>query len=149
MNQSLYNAVFCVGEQKIDPFAAATIDFTKIIEDMRLGGYEITSLNVAEFIVIHQLDELKRYKNSILDEAADTDNRDAYCLDKYGMSYKDISALDPVSDIEWDLKSGQVLLFLGHDIQYMEDAYMKIFGDKLQKFCQETGFMYTRLGETL
>ncbi len=149
MNQSLYNAVFCVGEQKIDPFAAAKIDFGKIIEDMRLGGYEITSLNVAEFIVIHQLDELKRYKNSILEESADTDNRDSYCLERYGLSYKDIAALDPTTDIEWDLKSGQVLLFLGHDVQYMEDAYMKIFGEALQKFCQDTGFMFTRLGETL
>ncbi len=149
MNQSLYNAVFCVGEQKIDPFAAAKVDFDKIIGDMRLGGYEITSLNVAEFIVIHQLDDMRRYKNSILDEASGTDNRDSYCLQKYGLSYKDIAALDPTTDIEWDLKSGQVILFLGHDVQYMDDAYMKVFGEILQKFCSDTGFAYTKLGETM
>ncbi len=149
MNQSLYNAVFCVGEQKIDPFAAAKVDFDKIIGDMRLGGYEITSLNVAEFIVLHQLDDMRKYKNSILDEAENAENRDSYCLEKYGLSFKDIYALDPTTDIEWDLKSGQVLLFLGHDVQYMEDAYMKVFGEVLRKFCSDTGFMFTKLGETV
>ena len=149
MNQSLYNAVFCVGEQRIDPFAAAKIDFEKVIGDMRLGGYEISSLNVAEFIVLHQLDEMRKYKNAIMDESANTDNKNSYCLEKYGLSYKDIDALEPTTDIEWDLKSGQVILFLGHEVQYKEDAYMKLFGSNLQKFCQDTGFMYTKLGETI
>ena len=149
MNQSLYNAVFCVGEQRIDPFAAAKIDFEKVIGDMRLGGYEISSLNVAEFIVLHQLDDMRKYKNAIMDESANTDNKNSYCLEKYGLSYKDIDALEPTTDIEWDLKSGQVILFLGHEVQYKEDAYMKLFGSNLQKFCQDTGFMYTKLGETI
>ena len=149
MNQSLYNAVFCVGEQRIDPFAAAKIDFDKVIGDMRLGGYEISSLNVAEFIVLHQLDEMRKYKNAIMDESANTDNKNSYCLEKYGLSYKDIDALEPTTDIEWDIKSGQVILFLGHEVQYKEDAYMKLFGSNLQKFCQDTGFMYTKLGETI
>ncbi len=149
MNQGLYNAVFCVGEQRIDPFAAANVDFDKIIGDMRLGGYEITSLNVAEFIVLHQLDDMRKFKNAIMDESAGSDNRDYFCLEKYGLSFKDIDALEPTTDIEWDLKSGQVLLFLGHDVQYKEDAYMKLYGDTLQKFCQDTGFLYTKLGEAI
>ncbi len=149
MNQALYNAVFCVGEQKVDPFAAAKVDFDKIIGDMRLGGYEITSLNVAEFIVLHQLDDMRRFKNAIMEESSNADNRDSFCLEKYGVSFKDIDALEPTTDIEWDLKSGQVLLFLGHEVQYKEDAYMKLYGDALQKFCQDTGFIYTKLGEAL
>ncbi|WP_026495267.1 MULTISPECIES: hypothetical protein [unclassified Butyrivibrio] len=149
MNQSLYNAVFCVGEQKIDPFAAAKIDFERVIGDMRLGGYEITSLNVAEFIVLHWLDDMRKKKNDIIDATSGVDNRDAYCLEKFGISFKDIDALEPTTDIEWDLKSGQVLLFLGSEVQYKEDAYMKMFGEDLQKFCQDTGFIYTKLGEAI
>ncbi|WP_408070600.1 hypothetical protein [Butyrivibrio sp. JL13D10] len=151
MNQSLYDAVFCVdvGGQKIDPFGAATIDFTKVIADMKLGGYEITSLHVAEFIVLHFLDDLRRAKNKIITETMDMDNREDYCRQNYGMSFKDIHALEPTKDFEFDLKSGQVLLFLSHDAQYMEDAYMKIFGQHLNRFCQETGFLYTKLGEAI
>ena len=52
----------------------------------------------------------------------DMDNRDAYCREKYGLSFKDIDALDPTSDFEFDLKSGQVILFLAHDAQYKEDT---------------------------
>ena len=84
-----------------------------------------------------------------MEESSNADNRDSFCLEKYGVSFKDIDALEPTTDIEWDLKSGQVLLFLGHEVQYKEDAYMKLFGDTLQKFCQDTGFIYTKLGEAL
>ena len=151
MNQSLYDAVFSVdvGGQKIDPFAAATIDFGKVIGDMKLGGYEISSLTVAEFIVLHQLDDMRKFKNQIIHESLEVDNRDEVCREKYGLSFKDIDALDPTSDIEFDLKSGQVILFLGHDAQYKEDAYMKLYGQTLQKFCSETGFIYTKLGEAI
>ena len=151
MNQSLYDAVFCVdvGGQKIDPFAAATVDFGKVIADMKLGGYAITSLNVAEFMVLHQLDDMRKFKNQIISETMEMDNREDYCREKYGLSFKDIHALEPTSDFEFDIKSGQVILFLSHDAQYMEDAYMKLFGQELNKFCQETGFMYTKLGETI
>ncbi len=151
MNQSLYNAVFGVevGGQVIDPFASANIDFIKIIGDMKLGGYEISSLTVAEFIILHQLDDMRKFKNNIMQMAMHQDNKDDFCREKYGISFKDIDALEPTNDIEWDLKSGQVILFLGHDAQYKEDAYMKLFGDTLQLFCQETGFMYTKLGESI
>ncbi|MCR5657150.1 MAG: hypothetical protein K6G06_06790 [Butyrivibrio sp.] len=149
MNQGLYNAVFCVGEQKVDPFANATIDFEKVIGDMRLGGYEISSLNVAEFIVLHFLDDMRQFKNGIISDALEVENKDEYCNKKYGVSFKDIDALDPTSDMEWDLKSGQVLLFLGHDVQYKEDVYMKIFSEVLHNFCLDTGFIYTKLGETI
>ena len=151
MNQSLYNAVFCVevGGQMIDPFGAANIDFNKVISDMKLGGYEISSLTVAEFIILHQLDDMRKYKNNIMEMALGNENKDEFCRQKYGISFKDIDALDPTKDIEWDLKSGQVILFLGHDAQYKEDAYMKLFGETLQLFCQETGFIYTKLGESL
>ena len=151
MNQSLYDAVFCVdvGGQKIDPFANATIDFGKVVGDMKLGGYEISSLNVAEFMVLHQLDEMKKFKNQIIHEAHEIENRDDVCREKYGLSFKDIDALDPTTDMEFDLKSGQVLLFLAHDAQYKEDAYMKLYGQTLQQFCQDTGFIYTKLGEAI
>ncbi|SEL18504.1 MULTISPECIES: hypothetical protein [unclassified Butyrivibrio] len=151
MNQSLYDAVFCVdvGGQKIDPFAAATIDFGKVISDMKLGGYEITSLHVAEFMVLHFLDDLRKIKNQIITETMDLPNKEEVCRENYGMSFKDIHALEPTKDIEFDLKSGQVLLFLSNDAQYMEDAYMKLFGQQLNEFCQNTGFIYTKLGEAL
>ncbi len=151
MNQSLYDAVFSVdvGGQKIDPFAAATIDFGKVIGDMKLGGYEITSLHVAEFIVLHWLDDIRKNKTQLIHDTMDMDNRDDFCRQKYGLSWKDIDALDPTSDFEFDLKSGQVILFLAHDAQYKEDAYMKMFGHELNRFCQETGFLYTKLGEAI
>ena len=151
MNQSLYDAVFCVdvGGQKIDPFAAATIDFERVIGDMKLGGYEISSLTVAEFIVLHQLDEMRKFKNQIIHDSHEIENRDDVCREKYGLSFKDIDALDPTTDFEFDLKSGQVILFLAHDAQFKEDAYMKLYGQALQKFCTETGFLYTKLGEAI
>ena len=151
MNQSLYDAVFCVdvGGQKVDPFGAATVDFGKVISDMKLGGYEITSLHVAEFMVLHFLDDLRKAKNQIITDTMDIPNREEVCREKYGMSFKDIHALEPTKDFEFDLKSGQVILFLSHDAQYMEDAYMQVFGQELNQFCQETGFIYTKLGEAI
>ena len=149
MNQSLYDAVFGCGEHKVDPFIAAKIDFAPIISDMRLCGYEITSLNVAEYIVLQQLDAMGRFKHQIIDFAAGMDNRDAFCMEKYGLSFKDIDALEPKNDLEWDLKSGQVLVFLSHEAQYKEEAYATLFSSSLQKFCEETGFAYTRFGESI
>lgn len=149
MNQSLYDAVFGCGEHKVDPFMAAKIDFAPIISDMRLCGYEITSLNVAEYIVLQQFDAMAKFKHQIISFAAEMDNRDSFCKEKYGVSFKDIDALDPKTDMEWDLKSGQVILFLSHESQYKEDAYMALFGDALHKFSEDTGFMYTRFGESI
>ena len=38
MNEGLYEAVFCYGEQKVDPFAQTCVDFDRIIGDMKLVG---------------------------------------------------------------------------------------------------------------
>ena len=142
MNQKLYDAVFGCGEQKVDPFEGANVDFEPIISDMRLCGYEITSLNVAEYLVLQQLDAMSRYKHQIVEFAQDMDNRDEFCRDKYGVSFKDIDALDPKSDIEWDLKSGRVILFMSHDHDALKEAYSKLFSSSLNKFCQDTGFEF-------
>jgi|GEM_PF-2542986 len=149
MNKDLYEAVFCVGDGKIDPFASTTANFDQIIKDMRLGGYEITALNVAEFILLEQCDHLNMIKAAIVDEAKDLPNRDDYCRENYGISFKDLYALEPKTDIEWDIKSGSVILFLSAEAQYKEEAYMKIFAQSLQDFCMRTGFTYVKLGETM
>jgi hypothetical protein len=149
MNKDLYDAVFGWGDMKIDPFAETEADFDSLISDMRLGGYEITALNVAEFIILKECDELNMIKQSIIEEAKDLNGRNEYCLENYGISFKDLYALEPKTDIEWDIKSGHVLIFLSGEAQYKEDAYMKIFGVPLQNFCRKTGFNYVKLGETM
>ena len=68
MNKELYDAVFGYGDSKIDPFATTEADFDAIVKDMRLGGYEITALNVVEFILLTECDELSNIKAAIIDE---------------------------------------------------------------------------------
>ena len=149
MNKELYDAVFGYGDSKIDPFATTEADFDAIIKDMRLGGYEITALNVVEFILLNECDTLNSIKSAIIDECKDLQNREDYCRQNYGISFKELFALEPKTDIEWDIKSGSVIIFLSGEIQFKEDAYMKVFGTALQDFCKKTGFTYVKLGETM
>lgn len=149
MNKKLYDAVFGCGESKIDPFASTDADFDQIITDMRLGGYEITALGVVEFILLQECDVLNQMKGAIVDETKDLANKDEYCRENYGITFKDLYALEPKTDIEWDIKSGSVILFLSVEAQYKENAYMKIFSVPLQDFCKKTGFAYVKLGEVM
>ena len=145
MNEGLYNAVFCYGENQVDPFEQTCVDFDRIITDMRLVGYEITSLNVVQQIMLEQLDILLKTKGKIMEETMDMDNRDAFCREKYGISFKDIDALDPRHDIEWDIKSGKVIYFLGHDAAHKKEAYDILFKKSFDAFTSKTGFTYTSL----
>ncbi|MBO5623747.1 MAG: hypothetical protein J5959_19195 [Butyrivibrio sp.] len=145
MNEALYNAVFCYGESKIDPFAKCDVDFDRIISDMKLVGYEISSFEIVHQIMLEQLDSLIKSKGKVVEEAMDLDNRDAYCRDKYGLSFKDIDALDPTNDIEWDIKSGQVIFYLKPEAKHKESAYFTFFKKNLDQFVSKTGFNYTSL----
>jgi hypothetical protein len=145
MNEGLYNAVFCYGENQVDPFEYTAVDFDRIISDMRLVGYEINSLNIVHQIMLDQLDNLLKTKARIIELAMDLDNRDDFCKNKYGLTFKDISALDPQHDIEWDIKSGQVIFFLSHEAMHKEDAYMTLFKKSFDAFCAKTGFKYVKL----
>ena len=145
MNEGLYNAVFCYGENQIDPFEQTAADFDRIISDMRLVGYEINSLNVVHQIMLEQLDVLLKTKSKIIEQTMDMDNKDAYCREKYGLSFKDIDALDPQHDIEWDIKSGKVIYFLSHEAIHKETEYMKLFKKSFDAFTAKTGFQYTSL----
>ena len=145
MNEALYDAVFSYGENKIDPFAQCCVDFDRIISDMRLVGYEINSLNIVQQIMLEQLDTLLKFKGKIIEQAMDLDNRDDFCREKYGLSFKDIDALDPQHDIEWDIKSGKVIFFLGQDALHKQDAYNILFKKSLDAFMTKTGFTYTTL----
>ena len=107
MNEALYDAVFCYGENRIDPFEHTNVDFHRIISDMRLVGYEITSLNIVHQIMLEQLDNLLKIKSNIIEATMDMENKDDFCKEKYGLSFKDIDALDPQHDIEWDMKRGK------------------------------------------
>ncbi len=142
MNEALYNAVFCYGEKKVDPLAGTTADFDRIIGDMRLVGYEINSFNVVQQIMLEQLDELIKLKSKAIEETMDMPNRDEYCREVYGLSFKDIDALDPTNDIEWDIKSGQVIFYLTHDAKHKEEAYFIFFRKSFDQFTQRTGFGY-------
>ena len=142
MNEGLYNAVFCFGENKVDPFLNTCVDFDRIIGDMRLVGYEITSLNIVQQIMLEQLDNLLKIKSQIIEEAMDLDNRDQYCRDKYGLSFKDIDALDPSHDIEWDIKSGNVIFYLTHEAKHKEEAYFILFKKSFDQFIARTGFSF-------
>ncbi len=145
MNEGLYNAVFCYGENQVDPFEQTCVDFDRIITDMRLVGYEITSLNVVQQIMLEQLDTLLKTKGKIMEETMDMDNRDAFCREKYGISFKDIDALDPRHDIEWDIKSGKVIYFLGQEAAHKKEAYDILFKKSFDAFTAKTGFTYTSL----
>ena len=145
MNEALYNAVFSYGENKIDPFAKCDVDFDRIISDMKLVGYELSSFNIVHQIMLEQLDDLIKTKGKVIEEAMDLDNRDAYCRDKYGLSFKDIDALDPTNDIEFDIKSGQVLFYLKPEAKHKEGEYLKFFKPNLDQFIRKTGFNYTSL----
>ena len=142
MNEGLYNAVFCYGENQIDPFEQTAVDFDHIISDMRLVGYEINSLNVVNHIMLEQLDVFLKAKAKIVEETMDMDNRDAYCREKYGLSFKDIDALDPQHDIEWDIKSGRVIFYLTHEAKHKEEAYFILFKKSFDQFANKTGFNY-------
>ncbi len=142
MNEALYDAVFSYGEQKVDPFANTYADFDRIISDMKLVGYEITAFNVAHQIVLEQLDVLHKKKSKIIEQTMDLANKDQFCREKYGLSFKDIDALDPVNDIEWDIKSGKVIIYLAHDAQHKEEAYFILFKKDLDLFTGRTGFTY-------
>ncbi len=145
MNEALYDAVFCYGENKVDPFAQTYADFDRIISDMRLVGYEINSFNIVHQIMLEQLDALLKYKSQVIEETMDLDNRDQYCRDKYGLSFKDIDALDPTNDIEWDIKSGKVIFYLAHDAMHKEEAYFIFFKKSFDQFINKTGFCYISL----
>ena len=142
MNEALYDAVFSYGEKKIDPFAQCCVDFDRIISDMRLVGYEINSLNIVQQIMLEQLDALLKIKGQIIESTMDLENRDEFCRGKYGLSFKDIDALDPTHDIEWDIKSGQVIFFLSHEAKHKEEAYFILFKKSFDAFTSKTGFKY-------
>ncbi len=145
MNEALYEAVFCYGEKKVDPFAQTYVDFDRIISDMRLVGYEINSFNIVHQIMLEQLDDLLKTKSQAIEETMDMSERDQYCREKYGLSFKDIDALDPTNDIEWDIKSGQVIFYLTHEAKYKEEAYFIFFKKSFDKFISRTGFNYISL----
>ena len=145
MNEGLYHAVFCYGENKVDPFEQTAVDFDRIIGDMKLVGYEINSLNIVHQIMLEQLDNLLKTKNKIVEEAMDLDNKDDYCREKYGLSFKDIIALDPQHDIEWDIKSGKVIVFLSQEAMHKEAAYFTLFKKSMDAFTAKTGFQYMSL----
>ncbi len=145
MNEGLYEAVFCYGERKIDPFANTRVDFGRIISDMRLVGYEINSFNIVQQIMLEQLDNLLKTKGQIIELAMDLENRDQFCREKYGLSFKDIDALDPQHDIEWDIKSGQVIYYLTHEAVHKEEAYFILFKKAFDLFNEKTGFNYVSL----
>ena len=112
---------------------------------MKLVGYELSSFNIVHQIMLEQLDELIRTKGKVIEEAMDLDNRDAYCRDKYGLSFKDIDALDPTNDIEWDIKSGQVIFYLKPEAKHKEGEYFTFFKKNFDQFISKTGFNYTTL----
>lgn len=145
MNESLYEAVFCYTDKKVDPFARTYADFDRIISDMRLVGYEINSFNIVQQIMLEQLDAMIKFKGQIIELSMDLDNRDQFCREKYGLSFKDIDALDPRHDIEWDIKSGQVIFYLNHDAMHKEEAYKVLFKKSLDQFVNKTGFKYISL----
>ena len=145
MNEALYNAVFCFGEDKVDPFAACCVDFDRIISDMKLVGYELTSFNIAHQIFLEKIDELIKAKNKIIEETMDLPNKDEFCREKYGLSFKDIDALDPRNDFEFDIKSGQVIYYLNHDATHKQGEYNILFKNALDTFTEETGFKFVSL----
>ena len=145
MNEALYDAVFCYGENKVDPFAKCYVDFDRIISDMKLVGYELNSFNIVHQIMLEQLDDLIRTKGKAIEESMDLDNRDDYCREKFGLSFKDIDALDPTNDIEWDIKSGQVIFYLKPEAKHKEEAYFIFFKKNLDQFMNRTGFNYMSL----
>ncbi len=142
MNEALYDAVFSYGESKVDPFAQCYVDFDRIISDMRLVGYEISSFNIVQQIMLEQLDTLLKFKGQIIEEAMDLENRDQFCKEKYGLTFKDIDALDPTHDIEWDIKSGRVIFYLTHEAKHKEEAYFILFKKSFDQFTNKTGFNY-------
>ncbi|MBQ8030734.1 MAG: hypothetical protein IJ260_04295 [Butyrivibrio sp.] len=111
---------------------------------MRLVGYEINSLNIVQQIMLEQLDALLKIKGQIIESTMDLENRDEFCRGKYGLSFKDIDALDPTHDIEWDIKSGQVIFFLSHEAKHKEEAYFILFKKSFDAFISKTGFNYIR-----
>jgi hypothetical protein len=142
MNEGLYDAVFSYGENKVDPFAQTNVDFTRIISDMRLVGYEINAFNVTQQIMLEQLDSMLKTKGRIIEVAMDLENKDEFCREKYGLSFKDIDALDPTHDIEWDIKSGKVIFYLTHEAKHKEEAYFTLFKKSFDVFTEKTGFSY-------
>mgnify|MGYP007069909393 CR=1 FL=1 len=146
MNEGLYNAVFCYGENhQVDPFEQTAVDFERIIGDMRLVGYEITSWNIVQQIMLEQLDSMLKTKGKIIELAMDLENKDDFCRQKYGVSFKDIDALDPQHDIEWDIKSGKVIFYLAHEAVHKESVYLTMFKKSFDAFTAKTGFQYLRI----
>ena len=142
MNEALYDAVFSYGEKKVDPFAQTYVDFDRIISDMRLVGYEITSFNIVHQIMLEQLDNLLKIKSQVIEESMDLENRDQFCREKYGLSFKDIDALDPRHDIECDIKSGRVIFYLTPEAMHKEAEYFTLFKKYFDAFTAKTGFNY-------
>ncbi|MCR5671998.1 MAG: hypothetical protein K6G10_13410 [Butyrivibrio sp.] len=142
MNEGLYEAVFCYGEQKVDPFARTCVDFDRIITDMRLVGYEINAFNIAQHIMLEQLDAMNKIKNNIIAIAMDLENKDDFCREKYGASFKDIDALDPINDLEFDIKSGRVIFYIKPEAMLKKQVYHALFTKSVQAFCAKTGFEY-------
>lgn len=142
MNEGLYNAVFCYGENQVDPFLNTAVDFDRIISDMRLVGYELSSFNIAHQIVLEFVDDLIKTKGRIIEETMDMDNKDDFCRQKYGLSFKDIDALDPRHDIECDIKSGNVIFYLTPEAMHKEAEYFTLFKKFFDAFTAKTGFNY-------
>ena len=145
MNEGLYNAVFGYGENKVDPFENTCVDFDRVISDMRLVGYELSSFNIAHQIGLEFIDDLIRTKGRIIEETMDLDNKDELCREKYGISFKDIDALDPRHDIELHIKSGKVIFYLTHDAMHKEAQYFTLFKKYFDAFTAKTGFNYMSL----
>jgi hypothetical protein len=145
MNEGLYNAVFCFGENQVDPFLNTCVDFDRIISDMKLVGYELSSFNIAHQIVLEFVDDLIRTRGKIIEETMDMDNRDDFCRQKYGLSFKDIDALDPRHDIECDIKSGRVIFYLTPEAMHKEAEYFTLFKKYFDAFTAKTGFNYMSL----
>ncbi len=143
MNEGLYDAVFGCGEDKVDPFINTSANFERIISDMRLVGYEINAFNVVHQIMLEQLDAMLKFKGKIIEFAMNLENRDDFCREKYGISFKDIDALDPQHDIEFDIKSGKVIFYLTAEATHKESAYMTLFKKSFDAFEKKTGFSYT------
>lgn len=145
MNEGLYEAVFCYGEKKVDPFAQTCVDFDRIIGDMKLVGYELTPFNIAHQIFLELVDSMIKTKYKIIEETMDLENKDELCREKYGLSFKDIDALDPRNDLECDIKSGQVIFYLTHDAVHKQEQYFVLFKKSFDLFSQKTGFNYVSL----
>ena len=52
---------------------------------------------------------------------------------------------DSPNDIEWDIKSGQVIFYLKPEAKHKEGEYFTFFKKNFDQFISKTGFSYTTL----